>query len=207
MADLSEKVYEQLKSDLMAEVFPLNELIVEQTLIERYGVSRTPVREAAMRLVHEGYLTKYPKKGYAIRCTGPDEMRQLQECRYILECGVIDILIARAGDEELRGLLSYMSDKSLHRDALVLRSQQFHVNMARLTGNEQLVSLLTALMYKIARPMTRSGQISINHYRALASDEDYVDPEHLEIVEALLERDAEKAKQLLHRDIAGVSPF
>lgn len=207
MADLSEKVYKQLKEDLMGEVFPINELIVEQTLIERYGVSRTPVREAAMRLVHEGYLTKYPKKGYAIRCTGPDEMRDLQECRYILECGVIDIIISKTSDEDIRGLLSYMNDKSLHRDALVLRSQQFHINMARLTGNEQMVSLLTSLMYKVARPMARSGQISMNHYKALAADENYVDPEHLAIVEALLKRDAETAKQKLHDDIAGVSPF
>lgn len=207
MADLSEKVYNQLKADLMEEVFPLNELIIEQTLIERYGVSRTPVREAAMRLVHEGYLTKYPKKGYGIRFTDPDEMRELQECRYILESGVIDILITQKSDEEIRGLLAYMDDKSLYSDALVLRSQQFHINMARLTDNEHLVSLLKSLMYKIARPLALSGQIKLNQYRKLASNVDYVDPEHLAMVEAMLNRNAERAKQILHDDIAGVSPF
>lgn len=207
MADLSEKVYRQLKEDLMEEVFPINELIVEQTLIERYGVSRTPVREAAMRLVHEGYLTKYPKKGYAIRCTGPEELRELQECRYILESGVIDIIAASAKDDEIRSLLSYMNDKSFKREALVLRSQQFHINMARLTGNEQLVELLSSLMYKVARPLARAGQISMNHYLELAADEDYIDPEHLQIVDALLARDAAAAKKVLHDDVAGVSPF
>ena len=160
-----------------------------------------------MRLVHEGWLIKYPKKGYAIRCTGPDELRELQECRFILESGVIDILTAKASDEDIRALLSYMDDKSFRRDAPVLRSQQFHINMALLTGNTQLVELLETLLYRVSRPLARSGQISISHYLELATDENYVDPEHLKITEALLRRDAAEAKRILRADIAGVSPF
>ena len=207
MSDLSEKVYQQFKSDLMNGVFPQDEMIIEQTLVERYGVSRTPVREAAMRLVYEGYLKKYPKKGYTIRCVGESELRELEECRFILESGVIDILIQKASDEEIKGLLSYAKDRNADRDALIHRSQMFHVNMARLTGNENLVSMLTVLLYKVARPMTSSARTTFNTYLTLARSDSYIEPEHLEIVQALLARDAKTAKEILRKDISQTMPF
>lgn len=136
-------------------------------LVERYGVSRTPVREAAMRLVHEGYLKKYPKKGYTIRCVGKEELQELQQCRYILESGIVDILIAKATDEEIRGLLSYVEERENYTGALVYWSHRFHLNMAVLTGNENLVSLLNTVLYKVARPIALAQRASINHYRKL----------------------------------------
>lgn len=207
MSDLSEKVYQQFKKDLMTEVFRQDEMIVEQTLVERYGVSRTPVREAAMRLVHEGYLKKYPKKGYTIRCVGKSELRELEECRYILEAGVIDIIVEKASDAEIEGLLSYIKDRQAYKDALVYWSHIFHLNMAKLTGNETLISMLTSLLYKVARPTILSSRTSINNYLALAQNDGYVDPEHLAIVHALLARDAQTAKDILRKDISQTLPF
>ena len=202
MSDLSEKVYQQFKKDLMTEVFRQDEMIVEQTLVERYGVSRTPVREAAMRLVHEGYL-----KGYTIRCVGKSELRELEECRYILEAGVIDIIVEKASDAEIEGLLSYVKDRQAYKDALVYWSHIFHLNMAKLTGNETLISMLTSLLYKVARPTILSSRTSINNYLALAQNDGYVDPEHLAIVHALLARDAQTAKDILRKDISQTLPF
>ena len=201
MGDLSEKVYQKLKAELIAEVFPQDELIIEQTLVERYGVSRTPVREAAMRLVHEGYLKKYPKKGYTIRCVSKEELQELEECRYILESGIIDILIDKATDEEIRGLLSYVDDRGDYEGALVYWSHRFHLNMAALTGNENLTALLNTVLYKVARPIALAQRASINRYRELAKDASYVDPEHLALVDALLARDAKRAKEILQQDI------
>lgn len=207
MRDLSEKIYYQLRTDLLNEEFPQDELIIEQMLVDRYGVSRTPIREAAMRLVHEGYLKKYPKKGYTIRCVGSDELRDLEECRFILESGVVDILIKKASDEELRGLLSYVDERKQYESALVHWSHIFHLNMAALTGNESLVSMLTSLLYKVARPTSQLSRTSIDNYRKLAKDESYVDPEHIALVNALLERNAEKAKGILREDISQTMLF
>lgn len=207
MGDLSEIVYQKFRTDLINEVFPQDEMIIEQTLVERYGVSRTPVRQATMRLVHEGYLNKYPKKGYTIRCVGKQELRELEECRYILESGVIDILIKNASDEEIKGLLDYVADRGDYKNSLVHWSHMFHLNMAALTKNESLVSMLTTLLYKVARPTYLAAQNSINRYRELAQDDTYVEPEHIEIVEALLARDSERAKEFLYKDISQIIDF
>ena len=201
MGDLSEKVYQQFKVELISEVFPQDELITEQTLVERYGVSRTPVREAAMRLVYEGYLKKYPKKGYTIRCVSNQEFEELEQCRYFLEAGIIEILIEKATDEEIRGLLSYVEEREEHEESLVYWSHKFHLNMALLTGNESLVTLLSTILYKVARPITLVQRAGINQYRELAKDKSYVEPEHFALVDALLARDVQRAKEILKSDI------
>lgn len=207
MRDLSDKVYEQLKADLMNERFALDELINEQTLVEKYGVSRTPVREAAMRLVHEGYLNKFPKKGYTVRCVGEEELAEIETCRYILESGVIDLIIAHASDEEIRDLLSYMQEKIDPDSSAVLRGGQFHLNMVKLTGNKHLEAMLTNLLYMSTRPAATSQRRRLDNYRSMAVKEDFQDAEHVEIVQALLERDADKAKEILRRDISNIMPF
>lgn len=201
MADLSEKVYQQFKAELISEVFPQDELITEQTLIERYGVSRTPVREAAMRLVYEGYLKKFPKKGYTIRCVGNQELQELKECRYILEAGIIDILVEKATDEQIRGLLSYVEEREEHEEALVYWTHKFHLNMAALTKNENLVAMLNTILYKVARPTALPGRANINEYRELAKNKSYIEPDHLAMVEALLARDPQRAREVLKEDI------
>lgn len=200
MADLSEKVYHLLKADLMAEFFPLNELIIEQTLTERYQVSRTPVREAAMRLVHEGYLVKYPKKGYTVRCIGEEELNNLKVCRYILEEGIIDIVVEDATDDEIKKVMSYVEDREKFH-SLVYWSHQFHINLAKLTGNSELVLMLEELLYKLARPAAKAQQQFLERYRLLALDAQYIEPEHVAIISSLLQRDGKKAKEFLKKDI------
>ena len=102
--DLTERIYKLMKTDLMLGHLKSDEMFNEQTLADRYGCSRTPVREAAGRLVIEGYLNKYPSKGYIIRVPSETEVRELRECRYVLECSVIDKLTANASDEQIRAL-------------------------------------------------------------------------------------------------------
>lgn len=207
MRDLSDKVYAQLKADLMNETFALDELINEQVLVEKYGVSRTPVREAAMRLVHEGYLNKFPKKGYTIRCVSEDELAEIETCRYILESGVIELIIAHASDDEIKGLLQYMKEKPSPGSSLIQRGGQFHLNMVQLTGNAHLEEILTNLLYMSLRPAASSQRRNLDNYRSMAIKEGFQDVEHVEIVQALLERDVEKAKKLLRKDISNIMPF
>ena len=207
MSDLAEKAYLQLKNDLMDDVFPLGEMIIEQNLVDRYGMSRTPIREAATRLVHEGYLKKYPKKGYTIRCTGEQELRELLECRYILECGVVERIIERATDEEIRELGNYMKESDSIHVSLVNRSLAFHLNMAKLVGNASLYQMLQSILYHIVRPLASSQRVGIEQYISHAADEGYREREHDELLEAMLNRDLSAAKKILKQDISGIAPF
>lgn len=203
MADLAEQIYRQFKQDLMDDKFPLDEMIIEQDLVERYGASRTPVREAATRLVHEGYLKKYPKKGYTIRCNNEKEIKDMGECRYLMECGIIDRLVVNASDAELRSLLDH--SHPLH-ETMVERSLAFHLNMARLAKNDYLYHLLENLLFMLIRPAAYAQRRTLEDYTEKATEPGYHDEDHQAIVSALLARDAKTAKEILRRDIRRLSP-
>jgi len=67
---LAEQVYQQLRFDIIHGVFQAGEAINEKVLAKRYHGSRTPVREAVMRLQQENLLRLVPNKGY-LSATSP----------------------------------------------------------------------------------------------------------------------------------------
>ena len=202
MADLAGQVYERLRVDLVEDRFPVGDLITEQALVERYGVSRTPVREAVMRLVYEGYLKKYPKKGYTIRIISEDEVLALEQVRLILECGVIDILVRSATDEQLKTLLKQPDHIDSHTNVLIEIGLAFHLNMARMTGNPHLYRTLEDVLLLLTRPSSQVQRLTVQAFRASVMSGDIIDNMHLAIAGALIARDAEEAKRLLRQDIS-----
>ena len=63
---LAEQVYQHLRRDIIHGVFQSGEAINEKVLAQRYHDSRTPVREAVMRLQQENLLRLVPNKGYFV---------------------------------------------------------------------------------------------------------------------------------------------
>ena len=63
---LSERVYQSLKRDIITGVHQAGEALSEKDLAEKYASSRTPVREAAVRLQHDNLLRVVPNRGYFI---------------------------------------------------------------------------------------------------------------------------------------------
>lgn len=198
--DLTDRIYKQMKSDLMLGKLDCNEVFNEQTLADRYSCSRTPVREAAGRLVIEGFLNKYPSKGYFIRVPSENEVRELRECRYILECSVIDKVVECATDQQISDL-EKLPEANLN-EVLFANNVIFHMEMAHLAGNGKLAEMIESLLYLLVRPSVSMRYASYKDYAARVKDSGcQMTPEHKAIVDALLARDAAKAKELLKEDI------
>ena len=66
MKQLKEQIYDDIFERILKGSLPPNELIKENTLVEYYGVSRAPVREALLMLCTEGVLKSIPRAGYQI---------------------------------------------------------------------------------------------------------------------------------------------
>src|ERR1043165_4886404 len=64
---LGDRVYQALKRDIITGVFQSGEALTEKNLAKRYRGSRTPVREAAVRLQQENLLRIVPNRGYFVR--------------------------------------------------------------------------------------------------------------------------------------------
>jgi DNA-binding GntR family transcriptional regulator len=74
---LREQVVQRLRDDLLCGRIPSGQRIVERDLVDRFGVSRTPIREAIAQLSHEGLLESLPHRSVRVAATPPDEIRNL----------------------------------------------------------------------------------------------------------------------------------
>ncbi|WP_350334554.1 GntR family transcriptional regulator [Coralliovum pocilloporae] len=150
-----DRIYEQVR--LMAASFEIkpDERINEGALARTLGASRTPVREALNRLVAEGFLTFQTGKGFFCRSLDPDEILDLYEVRAAIECEAARLACQRASDEAIADLSAYLDgvekdySGDLEPKELVGIDECFHLKLARLSGNEELVRMLDNINARI----------------------------------------------------------
>ncbi|HEY6741002.1 MAG TPA: GntR family transcriptional regulator [Lapillicoccus sp.] len=80
-----ERVYVQVKREILGGALPGGSFVTEGGLAEAAGVSRTPVREALLRLESEGLVRLYPKKGALVVPPSVDDAREVLEARLVIE--------------------------------------------------------------------------------------------------------------------------
>ncbi len=188
---LGERVYRALKVDILARRISTEEPLVEQTLAERYGVSKTPVREALRLLVHDGILQVLPRKGYMVRPMGLQDVVEVFELRRILEPALCAEAARRrtaeqvARMEESIEIERHLADPSLEEQE---QSLGLHRLIAEATGNRRAIAVHRSLMEDTARlpwlvPVLRTGP-----------DRPAVE-EHARIVAAIAAGDAETASR------------
>lgn len=179
---LSEEIYQTLKQEITDGKLPKNTILSERQIAERFNVSKAPVKSALKRLCEEYYLVSFPRKGYIVNILTRDEFNQICEVRAHYEQLSIDLAVKNASDEEIESLKDIRLSSSLSETGNTL----FHVRMAEIGHNIYHLDLIRRLM---------SFQALLNY------DTEQVDRSHARIIEALLERDADKAKQMLQKDI------
>jgi len=156
---LGGSVYDRLKSDITSWVFKPGQRLPEGSIGERFGVSRTPVREALRRLEQEGLVVYVPQHGYTARTLNLKDLNELYQVRVILEVWATGLAaeVTRDGAEgtaELKELRSTWEQRvretPLPGDPdLVYADEAFHETIARVCGNEHLLDLLRSINEKI----------------------------------------------------------
>jgi DNA-binding GntR family transcriptional regulator len=85
---LPEAVYSQLKSAILNGVFKPGQILRQEDIAQRLGVSRGPLREALPRLEVEGLIVSIPHKGCAVVSLAPEEIAEIFELRALLEASL-----------------------------------------------------------------------------------------------------------------------
>ena len=207
--DLTERVYRDFKRDVMLKKFPSNDLFSEQMLAERYDCSRTPAREAAGRLVAEGFLNKYPSKGYIVRLPTEREMAEMRYCCFVLENAALELSVHCAYGEEIRALYSLLDEKIDDPEVAYFSNMTFHYELTKLSGNNTILSMverLHGLMIREESEPTYRGLTSLGETMPVEGPKQTFDKKEekecqRKLVDALLARDLAEAKRQLYIDM------
>ena len=102
-------VYERLRSEILACTLRPGTQLQEKDLAEKYGVSKSPIRDALLRLQEQHLIEVLPRKGYRVTPIKMNEIGEMYEMRSILECSCVRRLIDEADDAAREVLLENAS--------------------------------------------------------------------------------------------------
>jgi DNA-binding GntR family transcriptional regulator len=156
---LGGSVYDRLKSDVTSWAFKPGQRLPEGSVAERYGVSRTPVREALRKLEQEGLVVYVPQHGYSARNLNLRDLNELYQVRVLLEAWATSIAAEAArnraeGTSELEELRATWEERVRETPTpgdpdLIYADEAFHETIARVCGNRYLLSLLRSINERI----------------------------------------------------------
>lgn len=173
----------------------------ESRIAEMLGVSRTPVRQALVRLETAGAIYR-DEDGYYPRIPDPREVEDLYELREVIELHGIDRIIGKSREETYDVAdLSQLRDewRVLQEDQpapspdIVLLDEDFHERILLASGNRSMVEVLRLVNAKI-RIIRMYDYITEDRVTATVA-------EHLAILDALLAEDFETARHLVRQNI------
>ena len=145
----AQRVYEHVKQGILDASYAGGELLTEGLVSEQVGVSRTPVREALLRLETEGLVRLYPKKGALVVPVSAKEAEDVLEARALVE-GYAAPRAWEARDEladDLAVVVEAMRAHRADRDVVAFNraDREFHERIVAAAGNDVLTRLYRSL--------------------------------------------------------------
>lgn len=195
---LATLAYEKLRDALDNFHYVPGDRFSESEVGNDLGMSRTPVREALVRLQREGYISVMPKMGWVVNHIDFSVFEQLYDVRAVLECAAVDLLVCMPHLEErlqpLTALWCIPAEAQLRDMATVSHQDEaFHMQLLQASGNLEMARIhrdITERIRIVRRlEFTRNYRIDVTY------------EEHRHILQALLRRDGLQAKMLLQKHI------
>jgi DNA-binding GntR family transcriptional regulator len=193
-----EKVYEDIRQQIMEERLRPGQWLVERDLCQTYGMSRTPIREVLWRLIVDGFLEQEPNKGFTVRKLRLEQVFELFQAREAIE-GMEARLACRKGDEKFRHLL-----QELREELLVVKVEE-DVYRAIMLGRRLHDAIKDAarneIMAEIHQKLRNLTILTINLTRHSPNIENLSRNAHVGIIEAILAGEEERSEQLMREHL------
>ncbi len=201
---LRDIVFETLRTAILDGKLKPGERVMEVQLAEKLGVSRTPVREAIRKLELEGLLVMIPRKGAYVADVSIKDVLNVLEVRASLEGLAASLAAERITEEEIDKLRQSAEEfeemnRSNDRDGMVQKDTEFHSVLLNASRNNKLLSIVEGLSDYVQRFRV----IYFTEY----SDAKNIMEEHRAILDAISERDGEKANQVAQDHIENIGNY
>ncbi|MDL9937505.1 GntR family transcriptional regulator [Gordonia sp. ABSL1-1] len=199
----AERVYAEVKELILTNGIAGGELISEGEIAQRCSVSRTPVREAFLRLEAQGWMRLYPKRGALVVPIGDREARDVVDARCLLEGHAVRSVVDRSGAladlaQRLRANLdSHRAAEATDVAEFSRIDAQFHQLIAAAGDNQLLEGFFVSLGERHRRMTTAS----VHRDSAIAAR---ILDDHDELVRAIEAADADLFDDALARHLVAV---
>jgi DNA-binding GntR family transcriptional regulator len=192
--NLAAQAYSHLRSLILGRHILGGTGLSEGRLAVKLNVSRTPMREALVRLAGEGLIEKTDDSIYRVRSVTIREFFECMEVRELLECYSVERAIALVRDSDLRALqdeLKALPAASQDDLAHWKFDNRFHSFFATTAQNQSLARAIqrervVARLFRISSPFHRQAE---------------TDGEHIEIMDAVMRRDVKAAQAAMRRHL------
>ena len=188
-----EQAYREIRRRILDNEYPPAHQVLEHDLAADLGMSRTPVREALVRLQNENFVQLIPRHGMRVVPLSLQDLRDMYEVLTALELTAIEKFVRMNPDEKTFASLEEALDemdkaiKQRDRDAWVRADERFHRMLLDLCGNARLA----AMAYTLWDQGHRARMTTVRLRPMLASS----NREHRAVVEAIRRGDWRKAKE------------
>jgi DNA-binding GntR family transcriptional regulator len=191
----SEVVYRDLRNDIITMRLPPGTPIIEKELTERYGISRTPVREAVLRLAEDRLVDVVPKSGTFVARIPLSLVREAIVARRALEQVTVRAATKRASESqlmEIRAIIQRQQETAEggNNEAFHRADEDFHAAVAAAGRHPGLWEIIQQI------------RIQVERYRRLTLPQqgrmDLIVKEHTAVLDAIARRDADQAVERMN---------
>jgi DNA-binding GntR family transcriptional regulator len=185
---LANEVAERLRELIVTGRLPVGTKLHQEELSQALGVSRTPLRQALVLLVQEGFVHRSSSSQYTVASIDKEALKELYLVRRELDALAAEFAAQRHATEDLRELEHELSEmEAFNSDSWLIHHRRFHVLIYEASRNVHLlrntpIVLLSAQMFYLQLRSSRNRMEEAHH-------------EHQRIFQAIATGDHEKARR------------
>ncbi|MEZ7812240.1 MAG: GntR family transcriptional regulator [Paracoccaceae bacterium] len=185
-------VFDGLRDDIMSCHFSPGRELRENELAQKYGISKSPIRDALQKLEFEGLVEIVPRQGHRVVSISVKDAQDILEMREILEMAAIKRIAAEASQTALNKLDHFRFAEMTSLRAFARYNRDFHHHLVDLAGNNRL----SGSMQRIMDNYERLCIVSLSSPRSESVAMAAALQDHINIIDALQAREGSKAARL-----------
>lgn len=197
---LSQKVYESIVDSIITGKFEENTVISENELVQNLGVSRSPVREALVRLCNEDILYSIPRFGYKLKIANQKYLEEIIQFRLIMEPAYLSKHFDRLTEIDIKSIedkIVVMDKGEFHTPSEYWeKTSLFHIELAYSYRDQYFYDMLKQVLDK---QWITFSMLYWNNWSSVV-DSKLID-RHMEILRAIKDGNKEEAVNMLIKDI------
>jgi len=198
--NLVDQIYSLLKEKIISCELKTGQRIDINGLTRELNVSQTPIREVVNRLTKEGLVANIPQKGFYVVKLEKVDLEEIYELRQLIECYALEYAIQNVEVGKFQELLSRI--KSLRKlinnnkqeENFNSMDEELHFAIVNNSSNRRLRQIYSET-YDVIKIIKNIGDSKLEYSK-------YID-EHIELIEAILEKNLSNAKRILKTHING----